>query len=67
VTAPTFAERREETLEHLRSTVPANAAKAAEAITAAVARLGMVDLIRAAVLITGAAALADDTDGTEEP
>jgi hypothetical protein len=67
VTPPTAAERREQTREHLRSTIPADAAKAAEAITAAVPRLSMVDLIRGAVLIADLAALADDTDGTEEP
>ncbi|MGH3223307.1 MAG: hypothetical protein ACRDPY_32235 [Streptosporangiaceae bacterium] len=58
-------ERREKTLEHLRSTVPADAARAAEAIAAAVHRLGVVDLLRAAVLISTLADLAsDDTDGS---
>jgi hypothetical protein len=64
--APTRAQRREQTLEHLRATIPANAARAAEAITAAVPRLGVVDLIRAAVHIADLAALADgDTDDGE--
>jgi hypothetical protein len=66
--APTVAQRREQTLEHLRATIPADAARAAEAITAAVGRLGMVDLLRAAVLVAelvGLAAAADD-DGESE-
>jgi len=65
VTAPTFAGRREQTIGHLRSTIPADAAKAAEAIAAAVPRLSLVDLIRAAVLIRGLLDLAEHTDGSD--
>lgn len=63
MTAPTFARRREQTIEHLRSAIPADAARAAEAIAAAVDRLDVVDLLRAAVHIAGLAELA----ATEEP
>ncbi len=70
MTAPTFAERREQTIGHLRSTIPADAARAAEAIAAAVQRLSMTGLIRAAVLVaelTGLAADdADEADATTE-
>jgi hypothetical protein len=67
MTAPAkTAERREQTLEHLRDTVPANAARGAEAITAAVGRLGMVDLLRAAVIVAELESLAaEDKDAGE--
>jgi hypothetical protein len=66
VTTATAGQRREQTLEHLRTAVPADAARGAEAIGAAAHRLGMVDLLRAAVLIAELEGLAaDDTD--DEP
>ena len=60
------AQGREQTLEHLRATVPANAARVAEAIATAADRLGVVELLRAAVLVAELEGLAaDDTD--DEP
>jgi hypothetical protein len=64
--APTVAERREHTLEHLRATVPANASRGAEAITAAADRLGVVELLRAAVLVAELEGLAAE-DQDDEP
>ncbi len=58
--------RREQTLEHLRATIPANAARAAEAITAAVHRLGMADLMRAAVLVAELEGVAAEDEGESE-
>jgi hypothetical protein len=55
---------REATVERLRATVPANATRAAEAIAGAVQRLGVVELIRAAVLVSDLAALADEDEDT---
>jgi hypothetical protein len=57
---------REATIEQLRASIPANAARAAEVIAAAVPRLGVVELLRAAVLIADLAALADE-DEDDEP
>jgi hypothetical protein len=63
MTDATTAQRREATLQHLRATVPANAIRAAQAITAAADRLGVAELLRAAVLVAELEALAaDDTD-----
>jgi hypothetical protein len=50
---------RAQTLEHLRTTIPADAAGAAEAITAAAPCLGMTELLRAAVLVGELEGLAD--------
>jgi hypothetical protein len=61
-TAPAFAERREQTLQHLRSAIPADALRAAEAIAAAVPRLGTVELLRAGAAIATLADLADGDD-----
>lgn len=58
MTAPTFAERREQTTAALRVTILADAPKAAEAIMAAVDRLDVVALIRAAVIVHELADLA---------
>jgi hypothetical protein len=60
--APTVAERREQALEHLRATVPANASRGAEASTGAVGRLGMTELLRAAVLVAELDGLAADDE-----
>ena len=65
-TAPSAAQRREQTLEHLRATVPANAARAAEALTAVVHRLGVVGLLRAAVLVAELEGLAAEDEGESE-
>lgn len=56
----TRAERREQTIEYLRATIPIDAARAAEAIAAAVPRLGMVELLRAGAAIATLADLAAD-------
>ena len=62
MTTASTGQHREQTLEHLRKTVPTSAVRAAEAITAAAGRLGVTELLRAAVLVAELDGLAAEED-----
>ena len=65
-TRPTANPAREQTAERLRAGIRADAPRAAEAIVAAAGRLGVVELLQAAVAIADLTALADVEAGQPE-